>query len=162
MADARDRFIDAAAGLGITIDVVTYPEGTRTAQDAADAIGCRIGQIVKSLVFMAVDGEGERPVLALTSGARRVDTAALATLLGVDRVRKASADEVREATGFAIGGTPPFGHERPLETVLDPHLAAFEEVWAAAGTPTDVFRLTPADLRRAGAEEPGDFTAPPT
>lgn len=162
MADARDRFIDAAAGLGITIDVVTYPEGTRTAQDAADAIGCRVGQIVKSLVFMAVDDQGERPVLALTSGARRVDTAALATLLGVDRVRKANADEVREATGFAIGGTPPFGHERSLETVLDPHLAAFEEVWAAAGTPTDVFRLTPDDLRRAGAQEPGDFTAPPT
>lgn len=161
MADARDRFTDAAAGLGIDIDVVTYPEGTRTAQDAADAIGCRVGQIVKSLVFVAVDEGDERPVLALTSGARRVDTAALATLLGVDRVRKASADEVREATGFAIGGTPPFGHARPLQTVLDPHLAAFDEVWAAAGTPTDVFRLTPDDLRRAGAEERGDFTTPP-
>ncbi len=164
MADARDRFTDAAAGLGIDIDVVTYPEGTRTAQDAADAIGCRVGQIVKSLVFVGVgvgDG-GERPVLALTSGARMVDTAALATLLGVDRVRKASADEVRETTGFAIGGTPPFGHAQPLETLLDPHLAAFDEVWAAAGTPTAVFRLTPDDLRRAGAKEPGDFTAPPS
>lgn len=162
MADARDRFTDAAAGLGIPVDVVTCPGGTRTAQDAADAIGCRVGQIVKSLVFMAVDDGSEWPVLALTSGARRVDTAALATLLDVDRVRKADADEVREATGFAIGGTPPFGHPRTIETVLDPHLTAFEEVWAAAGTPTDVFRLTPQDLRRAGAEERGDFTAQPT
>lgn len=162
MADARDRFADAAADLGIEVDPVTYPEGTRTAEQAADAIGCRVGQIVKSLVFIAEDDEaGGRPVLALTSGARRVDTASLATMIGVDRVRQARADEVREATGFAIGGTPPFGHARSLATYLDPHLTEFDEVWAAAGTPRDVFRLTPDDLRRAGAEEVGDFTAPP-
>lgn len=161
MADARDRFADAAAGLDIEVDPVTYPEGTRTARDAADAIGCAVAQIVKSLVFIAEDAdEGDRPVLALTSGARKVDPASLATLLDVDLVRKATADEVREATGFAIGGTPPFGHERPLDTYLDPTLTEFEEVWAAAGTPRDVFRLTPDDLRRAGAQEVGDFTAP--
>ena len=161
MADARDRFADAAAGLDIEVDPVTYPEGTRTARDAADAIGCAVAQIVKSLVFIAEDTEADdRPVLALTSGARKVDPASLATLLDVDRVRKATADEVREATGFAIGGTPPFGHPRPLDTYLDPTLTEFDEVWAAAGTPRDVFRLAPDDMRRAGAQEVGDFTAP--
>lgn len=163
MADARDRFADAALGLGIDVDPVTYPEGTRTATEAADAIGCAVGQIVKSLVFVAEDADtGHRPVLALTSGARTVDTARLATLLDVARVRRATADEVREATGFAIGGTPPFGHPRPLDTYLDPTLTTFDEVWAAAGTPRDVVRLTPDDLRRAGAHEVGDFTAPLT
>lgn len=157
MASARDRFLAAADDLDLSIDVRTYPAGTRTAQDAADAIGCRVDQIVKSLVFVAV-GDEEQPVLALTSGSRRVDTAALASLLGVERVRKADADEVRSATGFAIGGTPPFGHPSPLQTVLDPHLTDFDEVWAAAGTPTDVFPLAPEDLRRAGAQDLGDFT----
>ena len=157
MASARDRFLAAADELDLTIEVRTYPAGTRTAQDAADAIGCRVDQIVKSLVFIAV-ADDERPVLALTSGSRRVDTAVLADLLGVERVRKADADEVRAATGFAIGGTPPFGHPSPLQTVLDPHLARFDQVWAAAGTPTDVFALAPQDLRRAGAQDLGDFT----
>ena len=161
MADARDRFIDAAARLDIAVEPVTYPEGTRTAQEAADAIGCSVAQIVKSLVFVAEDADApDRPVLALTSGARKVDTASLATLLDVDRVRKATADEVREATGYAIGGTPPFGHVRTLDTYLDPTLTGFATVWAAAGSPRDVFRLTPDDLRRAGAQEIGDFTAP--
>ncbi len=159
MADARDRFLQDASHLGIAIEPVTYPEGTRTAQDAADAIGCEVGQIVKSLVFVAVDEDGgEQVVLALTSGSRRVDTARLAELLGVARIRKADAGEVRDATGFAIGGTPPFGHATDLPTCLDPNLAGFDTVWAAAGTPTDVFHLTPDDLRRAGARDLGDFT----
>lgn len=157
MADARDRFAAAAAELDIAIEPVTYPAGTRTAADAAAAIGCEVDQIVKSLVFVAEPGD--RPVLALTSGARQVDTVALATLLGVDRIRKASADEVRATTGFAIGGTPPFGHPQQLETVLDPHLEDHDEIWAAAGTPRDVFRLGPGDLRRAGARDIGDFTS---
>ena len=155
MADARTRFLAAAAELGLEPDVRTYPAGTRTAQDAADAIGCDVDQIVKSLVFVADNG---RPVLALTSGGRRVDPARLAQLVGAGRVRKADADEVRTATGFAIGGTPPFGHPAPLDTYLDPHLLGFDRVWAAAGTPTDVFALTPDELRRAGAHEVGDFT----
>lgn len=159
MADARDRFLEAAAGLGIDIEPVSYPEGTRTAQDAADAIGCEVDQIVKSLVFVAHrPNDHGRAMLLLTSGGRRVDTDALARLLGVEQVRKADAREVRDVTGYAIGGTPPFGHAHPIETYLDPHLADFDEVWAAAGTPNDVFRLTPDDLRRAGAQEVGDFT----
>lgn len=158
MVDATERFTAAAADLGVDVATVRYPEGTRTAVDAATAIGCEVGQIVKSLVFVALDMDGETPVLALTSGDRRVDTAALANALGVDTVRKASADEVRTATGFAIGGTPPFGHVTTLRTVVDPHLLDHDEVWAAAGTPTDVFRLSPADLVRAGAEQVGDFT----
>lgn len=158
MAAAQDRFTTAAADLGIPIDVVRYPAGTRTAADAAAAIGCEVAQIVKSLVFVALTDDGETPVLALTSGDRRVDTDALAEALGVGRVRKADADEVRDATGFAIGGTPPFGHVQALRTVLDPHLRDHDVVWAAAGTPTDVFRLTPGDLTRAGAEDVGDFT----
>lgn len=158
MPAAQDRFTTAANDLDIPIDVVRYPAGTRTAADAAAAIGCEVAQIVKSLVFMAITDDGATPVLALTSGDRRVDTDALAGALGVARVRKADADEVRDATGFAIGGTPPFGHVQALRTVLDPHLRENDEVWAAAGTPTDVFRLTPDDLIRAGAEDAGDFT----
>lgn len=158
MADARDRFLEAAGRLELAIDPVTYPEGTRTAQDAADAIGCEVDQIVKSLVFVAVADDGtESPVLALTSGGRRVETAVLANLLGVATIRKADADEVRASTGYAIGGTPPFGHATDLPTFLDPHLLTFDEVWAAAGTPRDVFRLSPADLQRAGAGVIGDF-----
>lgn len=159
MADARERFVEAARGLGLDVEPTTYPDGTRTAQDAAAAIGCEVDQIVKSLVFVAVTEDGaERPILALTSGGRRVATGTLATLLGVPRVRKADADEVRAATGYAIGGTPPFGHATDVPVFLDPNLLAFEEVWAAAGTPRDVFPLRPEDLQRAGAGQIGDFT----
>jgi prolyl-tRNA editing enzyme YbaK/EbsC (Cys-tRNA(Pro) deacylase) len=112
-----------------------FPEGTRTAQDAAAAIGCGVGQIVKSLVFLR-DGE---PVLVLCSGANTVD----AQRLGLT---KADADVVRRATGFAIGGVPPYGHPAPLETVIDEDLIGYDEIWAAAGTPRSVFPLTPAQL----------------
>jgi prolyl-tRNA editing enzyme YbaK/EbsC (Cys-tRNA(Pro) deacylase) len=112
-----------------------FPEGTRTAQDAAAAIGCEVGQIVKSLVFLR-DGE---PVLVLCSGANTVD----AQRLGLT---KADADVVRRATGFAIGGVPPYGHPAPLETVVDEDLTGYDEIWAAAGTPRSVFPLTPAQL----------------
>jgi prolyl-tRNA editing enzyme YbaK/EbsC (Cys-tRNA(Pro) deacylase) len=112
-----------------------FPEGTRTAQDAAAAIGCEVGQIVKSLVFLR-DGE---PVLVLCSGANTVD----AQRLGLT---KADADVVRRATGFAIGGVPPYAHPAPLETVVDEDLMRYDEIWAAAGTPRSVFPLTPAQL----------------
>jgi prolyl-tRNA editing enzyme YbaK/EbsC (Cys-tRNA(Pro) deacylase) len=112
-----------------------FPEGTRTAQDAAAAIGCTVGQIVKSLVFVRGDG----PVLVLCSGANTVD----AQRLGL---HKADADLVRRATGFAIGGVPPYGHPAPLETVIDEDLMGYDEIWAAAGTPRSVFPLTPAEL----------------
>jgi prolyl-tRNA editing enzyme YbaK/EbsC (Cys-tRNA(Pro) deacylase) len=112
-----------------------FPEGTRTAQDAATAIGCEVGQIVKSLVFLR-DGE---PVLVLCSGANTVD----AQRLGL---AKADADVVRRATGFAIGGVPPYGFPAPLETLVDEDLLGYPEIWAAAGTPRSVFPLTPAQL----------------
>jgi prolyl-tRNA editing enzyme YbaK/EbsC (Cys-tRNA(Pro) deacylase) len=118
-----------------------FPAGTRTAQDAAAAIGCSVGQIVKSLVFV----RAEQPVLVLCSGANTVD----AERLGL---AKADADLVRRATGFSIGGVPPYGHPARLETLVDEDLLGHDEVWAAAGTPRSVFPLTPAQLveRSAG------------
>lgn len=152
----RERFLARADELGLQVDHRRFPDGTRTAVDAANAVGCDVDQIVKSLVFVA-DGE---PVLALTSGAHRVDTGRLAAVLGADAVRKADADEVRQATGYAIGGTPPVGHPRPLRTLLDPRLLEFPEVWAAAGTPMDVFPVAPARLRELADAEVVDVTEP--
>ncbi len=139
--DATDRF-RAAAPRDLPIDLHRYPAGTRTAADAAAAIGCDVAQIVKSLVFSA-DGD---PVLVLTSGANRVDTDAVATLHGATAVTKADAALVRDATGYAIGGTPPFGHPTTLPTWIDRDLLAHEVVWAAAGTPDSVFPLPPGRL----------------
>jgi prolyl-tRNA editing enzyme YbaK/EbsC (Cys-tRNA(Pro) deacylase) len=117
-----------------------FPEGTRTAQDAAAAIGCSVGQIVKSLVFV----RGDEPVLVLCSGANTVD----AHRLGL---AKADAELVRRATGFAIGGVPPYGHPAALETLVDEDLLGYDEVWAAAGTPRSVFPLTPDELVQRSA-----------
>ena len=153
MSKAITRFEAAARDTGLSLEVRRFPQGTRTAADAAQAIGCEVGQIVKSLVFVA-DG---RPFLALTSGANQADPAALAALLGADQARRANADEVRDATGFAIGGTPPFGHARPLVVLIDRDLTAFDEVWAAAGTPDSVFSLSPDDLVRASGGRVEDF-----
>jgi prolyl-tRNA editing enzyme YbaK/EbsC (Cys-tRNA(Pro) deacylase) len=117
------------------IGVREFPEGAHTAAQAAAAIGVEVGQIVKSLVFL----RDEAPVLVLCSGANTVDEAALG-------VTKARADAVRAATGSAIGGVAPYGHPRPLPTLVDEDLMAYEVVWAAAGTPRHVFPLTPAEL----------------
>jgi prolyl-tRNA editing enzyme YbaK/EbsC (Cys-tRNA(Pro) deacylase) len=136
---------DAASALGLAVETKEFPEGTRTAEDAAAAIGCHVGQIVKSLVFL-LDGA---PVAALVSGANRLDEARLAAALGGDAVRRADADAVRSATGFPIGGVPPFGHPDSLPTAIDEDLLRYDEVWAAAGTPRDVFAIAPADLVRA-------------
>jgi prolyl-tRNA editing enzyme YbaK/EbsC (Cys-tRNA(Pro) deacylase) len=157
MAGGIERFLEAASVLGHEVEVRRFPEGTRTAEDAARAIGCTVGQIVKSLVFMADD----RPVLALTSGANRVDTARLAALLGAAAVRRADADEARAASGFAVGGTPPFGHPTPLETVFDPDLEVFAEIWAAAGTPDAVFATTPSELLRVTGARVAAFREEP-
>lgn len=147
--DATARFTTRARELGVEVAARRFPEGTRTAADAAAAIGCELAQIVKSLVFEA-DGE---PVLVLTSGANRVDEAAVARHLAVTSVGKADAATVRATTGYAIGGTPPFGHEQPLRVLLDEDLTGHTEVWAAAGTPDTVFPIEPARLERAtGAE----------
>ena len=136
------RVVDAGRRLGIDVVPRTFPAGTKTARDAADAIGCEVGQIVKSLIF-AVDGE---LVLAYVSGANRLDEDRLARAAGGLRCARVDADAVRAATGFPIGGVPPFGHATPLRVFVDPDLLAYDEVWAAAGTWHDVFPLAPQQL----------------
>ena len=147
MSKAIDRFVAAATGLGVELRVTRYPSGTRTARDAAAAVGCELAQIVKSLVFVA----DRRVVVALMSGADRVDTDLLADAAGAAGARQARAEEVAEATGFTIGGVPPFGHARSLETFLDRRLLDFDEVWAAAGTPDACFPIAPGELARLAA-----------
>jgi prolyl-tRNA editing enzyme YbaK/EbsC (Cys-tRNA(Pro) deacylase) len=132
---------------GLDLEITEFPEGTKTAADAADAIGCDVAQIASSIVLMADD----EPVVVVTSGANRVDLAKVAAERGVDEsdVRMAEADEVREATGYAIGGVPPFCHhgERgDVPTYLDETLTDYEVVWAAAGTPEAVFAVTPETI----------------
>lgn len=148
------KVVDAAARYGLELDVVEYPDGTRTAVDAAAAVGCDVGQIVKSLIF-SVDGE---LVLALTSGANRVDTEKLTAAAYGERCDRADADQVREVTGYAIGGVPPFGHANPVRSFFDPALNAYDTIWAAAGTPRHVFPLTPAQLLEATKAVEADFT----
>jgi len=143
----QERFELAAERLGVAVEVTHFPEGTRTAADAAGAVGCDVAQIVKSLVFVA-DG---RPVLALTSGSNRVDLERLARLVGAATVERADAETVRSATGFAIGGTPPFGHPSRLETYVDQDLFDHPIVWAAAGTPATCFPIAPDALARFSA-----------
>jgi Cys-tRNA(Pro) deacylase len=134
----------AAESAGLSIEVRRFPEGTKTAQDAADAIGVTLGQIVKSLVF-AVDGE---VVLALVSGSNQLDEKKLALAAGGHKCARVDADIVRQATGFAIGGVPPFGHSTQLRVFVDPDLLQYDEVWAAAGTWNDNFGAAPADIVR--------------
>lgn len=145
-ANAR-RVADAAAAQGLDIEVAEFPEGTRTAADAAAAVGASVDQIVKSLVFV-IDGA---PVMALVSGANRLDPAKLAAAAGVEEtsIASADADTVRSATGYPIGGVPPFGHDRELPTYIDDSLLSHQTVWAAAGTPNHVFELTPPQLVQA-------------
>lgn len=143
-ASAR-RVQNALDACGVRCRVVEMPDSTRTARDAADAIGCRVEQIVKSLVFLRRDTG--KPLLVVASGGNRVDEGKLAEAAG-GPVGKADADFVRERLGFAIGGVPPIGHLERLPTFVDEDLLMFEEIWAAAGTPHAVFRLTPADLVR--------------
>jgi len=152
---SAQRVADAAAMLNLTIDIVTFDHSTRTAEEAAAAIGCAVGQIVKSLLF-TVDGE---PLVALVSGANQLDTRKLAGLRGVSRkkVERANADTVRTATGFAIGGVPPFGHATPLPIYIDHDLMQYEVVWAAAGTPNTVFAISPATLQRVTGGQGADL-----
>jgi prolyl-tRNA editing enzyme YbaK/EbsC (Cys-tRNA(Pro) deacylase) len=157
VSGAIDRFTTAARAVQLQPEVRRFPEGTKTAADAARAIGCEVAQIVKSLVFTA-DGA---PFLALTSGANRADTDRIATLAGAAEVRRATPEEARAATGFAVGGTPPFGHPRHLRTLCDEDLLAYEVVWAAAGTPDSVFPLSPAELLRCTGAEVATFRESP-
>ncbi|MGA1556398.1 MAG: YbaK/EbsC family protein [Ilumatobacteraceae bacterium] len=139
------RVIDAGSALGVTVEPRRFPEGTKTAVDAANAIGCDVGQIVKSLIF-GVDGE---LVLAYVSGANQLDEAKLAGAAGGLKCQRVDADMVREATGFPIGGVPPFGHATHLRIFIDPDLLQYDRVWAAAGTWHDVFGIEPHKLVEA-------------
>jgi len=138
------RVVSAAKERGLDIDTKRFPEGTKTAADAAAAIGVTVGQIVKSLVF-GVDGE---IVMALVSGSNQLDEKKLALAAGGTKCARVDADAVREATGFPIGGVPPFGHSTQLRVFVDPDLLQYDEVWAAAGTWNDNFGAAPADIVR--------------
>ena len=139
------RVVEAGRALGLEIMTRRFPEGTKTAQDAANAIRVSVGQIVKSLVF-GVDGE---IVMAYVSGANQLDEKKLAIAAGGTKCSRVDANAVREATGFPIGGVPPFGHKTQLRVFIDPDLLQYDEVWAAAGTWNDVFPIAPNDLVRA-------------
>lgn len=143
MKASVQRVADALAALGIQAEITEFAESTRTAEQAAAAVNAVVGQIVKSLVFLA----GERPVLALVSGANRVDTQRLSAVAG-GLITRADADLVRQATGYSIGGVPPIGHTASLATYLDRDLLQYEQVWAAAGTPNAVFPIAPDELQR--------------
>ena len=138
------RVVSAAKERGLEINTKRFPEGTKTAADAAAAIGVTVGQIVKSLVF-GVDGE---IVMALVSGSNQLDEKKLALAAGGAKCARVDADAVREATGFPIGGVPPFGHSTQLRVFVDPDLLQYDEVWAAAGTWNDNFGASPADIVR--------------
>jgi prolyl-tRNA editing enzyme YbaK/EbsC (Cys-tRNA(Pro) deacylase) len=140
---AVQRVAGALAGLGVTAEIVEFAQSTRTAEEAARAIGTTVERIVKSLVFVA----GDEMLLVLTSGGNRVDVARLGEALGAP-IRRADADAVRQATGFAIGGVPPVGHATALPVVMDSDLLQYDLVFAAAGTPHAIFPITPGDLCR--------------
>jgi prolyl-tRNA editing enzyme YbaK/EbsC (Cys-tRNA(Pro) deacylase) len=159
LPESASRVQEYLKSLGSSARVLELPAGTRTATEAAQAIGCLVSQIAKSIVFRA--GDSGRPVLVIASGSHRVDEAAIAKLLG-EPVQKASPDFVRENTGFAIGGVPPVAHHKSPVTFVDVQLLRLSTIWAAAGTPTTVFELTPEELVRltrgqvaSVAREPG-------
>lgn len=141
------RVRDAAERKGVVLDVTVFSQSTHTAEDAAAAVGAELGQIVKSLVFVAPGENGPEPILCLVAGHNRVDLARLAAVTGERDVRRATAREAGELTGFTIGGIPPIGHIRPVRVIMDPDLGRFQTVWAAAGTPNAVFPVPPATLR---------------
>lgn len=147
LPEASRRLMTSAPGFAMAVKV--FPEGTKTAADAATAIGCPVAAIVKSLVFMVIDDLGnEEPVVALVPGDLRLDPKALASTAGAIESRRASLEEVRQATGYSAGGTPPFGHLKTLRVFADPSLRRHDPVWAAAGTPTTVFPISIEDLER--------------
>lgn len=149
MHPSVQKVADAAGELDLDVEIVEFAQPTRTATEAAAAIGCQVAQIVKSLCFV-VDGQ---PVMALVSGGNQLDERKIAALRRVSRkkVKRAGADTVKTATGFSIGGVPPFGHATSLPLYIDEDLTHFDVVWAAAGTPYAVFPITPDDLVRASS-----------
>jgi prolyl-tRNA editing enzyme YbaK/EbsC (Cys-tRNA(Pro) deacylase) len=144
---ATQRVIEAAARKGVSLEVRVFDTSTHTAVEAAGAVGAELGQIVKSLVFVAPDASGSlEPIVCLVAGTNRVDVARLAAVVGAPDLRRATASEAHDLTGFPIGGIPPIGHARPVRVVMDPELGRFQVVWAAAGTDRAVFPVPPATL----------------
>lgn len=146
LSASAQRVQNALMKLGLTLQVVELPNSTRSAAEAAEAIGCSVGQIAKSLIFKT--RMSEEPVLVIASGPNRVDEKKIAALVG-EMITKPDADFVRQKTGFAIGGVPPMGHNQPITTFIDEDLLVYDEIWAAAGTPNAVFCLTGDALLRA-------------
>lgn len=145
LKESAQRVQAALDASGIPLSVKQFPASTKTSAEAATAVGCEIAQIAKSMIFRAA--ASDRSVLVVASGANRVDEKKVAALLG-EKIERATADFVRAKTGFAIGGVPPVGHVEPPVVLIDEDLLALPVLWAAAGTPNAVFRLTPAELRQ--------------
>jgi prolyl-tRNA editing enzyme YbaK/EbsC (Cys-tRNA(Pro) deacylase) len=143
LSSSAQKVQQALAAIGMQLKVVELPDSTRTSIEAAQAIGCQVGQIAKSIIFKALDSQ--RPILVIASGPNRVNEQLISGWIG-EAIGKADADFVRLRTGFVIGGVPPVGHIEKLDTFIDQDLMQYPEIWAAAGTPHAVFQLTPADL----------------
>ncbi len=145
---AVQRVLEAAARKGVTLEVTVFADSTHTASDAARALDAELAQIVKSLVFVTSREDGDlEPIVCLVSGADRVDLERLAAVVGRREVRRATAREADDLTGFSIGGIPPFGHVQRTRVIMDPDLGRYATVWAAAGLPTAVFPVAPGILR---------------
>lgn len=155
MHERTESFVELSnEEYGVEPDVQTFPEGTKTAADAAQAIGCDVAQIASSIVMMADD----RPVVVITSGANLVDESRVAELLEASSVRMADPEEVKSATGWSIGGVPPIGHENDLIVVMDETLLDYDEVWAAAGTPDSVWPVDPEELLALAGAQSADIS----
>jgi prolyl-tRNA editing enzyme YbaK/EbsC (Cys-tRNA(Pro) deacylase) len=145
LSSSAEKVQMALQALGFSGEVLELPDTTRSAAEAAVAIGCDVAQIAKSLVFRKT--QSDRPLLVIASGVNRVNEKAISQRVG-EKIAKADAEFVRQQTGFAIGGIPPVGHTNPIETLIDEDLLQYSEIWAAAGNPNAVFRLTPENLRQ--------------
>ena len=150
LKSSAQRVQEALQDHGLTCEVVQMQDTTRSAEDAALAVGCEVGQIVKSLVFEGK--QSHQPVLVVTSGANRVNEKTIGQYLA-ESIKMANPEFVREMTGFAIGGVPPVGHRHSLKIFIDEDLLQYEKIWAAAGTPHAVFKLTPDELKKITSGE---------
>lgn len=159
LKSSAQKVQDALAAAGFTNQVVELPDSTRTSAEAATAVGCAVEQIAKSLVFRGK--QSGAALLVIASGGNRVDEKKLKALAG-ENISKPDADFVREQTGFVIGGVPPIGHAQPLRTFIDRDLWRYHEIWAAAGHPNAVFRLTPDELAAMTGGAVADLAAAPT
>ncbi|MDX9851651.1 MAG: YbaK/EbsC family protein [Anaerolineaceae bacterium] len=145
LSNKAQRVQAALAEFGLDLVVMEFPESTRTAQEAAEAVGCQVGQIVKSLIFQRQPSG--QAILIAASGSNRVNEKQIKVLLG-EKIVRADAEFVRQVSGYPIGGVPPLAHDQKIETIIDQDLLQYEQVWAAAGTPNAVFRLSPQQLVR--------------